>query len=265
MKAIFHIVAVLVLLAALFFGYNLKTKYEEQLAATAEKIQQIKVVSKNIDDKTATKKITQATRDASFAKKEETKGQLELEKSKFGELNRSLAKVETRAEEAQAELDNVNELIATAQKDLPGVTLAELPGEIKRLNDQKNTMERQLEELELLADKLNQAVAKTKTDINREQGILGESKKRVADNDFEASIKTVNNQWGFVVVGAGENAGLTGASKLLVQRDGRLIGKLSISTLENSQAIAEVIPNSLAPGARILPGDRVILAETIAN
>lgn len=265
MKTLFHILAVLVLLAALFFGYQLKGKYETQLALTKDTRDRISVVSKDIDKKKTARDNAEEVRKTAFAKNAETSEGLKVEQSKLGELNRSLAQVEAREEEAQAGLDKVNQLLIATREKFPGMTIEGLPAEIKRLNDQENAMKRQLEELELLADKLDKKVAKTKTEIIREQGILTDSKKRVGQNDFEATVSTVNERWGFVTIGAGASSGLTGRTKLLVKRGGRLIGKLAISSLESNVAIAEVIPGSLAPGARVLPGDRVILAETVAN
>ncbi|MDB4355224.1 hypothetical protein N9Z55_04935, partial [Akkermansiaceae bacterium] len=84
-------------------------------------------------------------------------------------------------------------------------------------------------------------------------------------NTFQATIVAVDNDWNFVVIGAGEKSGLTGDSKLLIQRDGRLLGRLLISKLEPNTAVADVEPGSLRNGVALQAGDQVILESVSSN
>ncbi|MGE9268851.1 MAG: hypothetical protein ACQKBY_12215 [Verrucomicrobiales bacterium] len=266
MKTVLHIIAILVLLAAAFFGFQLKGKYETQLAETADLVGKNKVISKAIDDKKTKKGEADQARGSALEARNAANAELELATAKGADLKNDLARVESRIEEAQAELDNVNKLIAEMQKAAPGIGIDELPGEIERLKADKVAKQKRLDELDLLTTKLSTQLEKERSDISRERALLAESRERVRSSaNFQATVTAVNNDWGFVVVGAGANSGLTGNSKLLVQRGGRLIGKLSISKLENNQTIAEVVPDSLAVGARIQNGDRVILESPVAN
>jgi hypothetical protein len=52
---------------------------------------------------------------------------------------------------------------------------------------------------------------------------------------------------------------------LIVQRDGRRIGRVRPSSIEPTQTIGEIDFESLATGVRIQPGDRVILATPTSN
>jgi hypothetical protein len=52
---------------------------------------------------------------------------------------------------------------------------------------------------------------------------------------------------------------------MLVQRDGRMVARITPSAIEPTQTIAEIDFKSMAVGARIQPGDRVILAKPAAN
>ena len=83
---------------------------------------------------------------------------------------------------------------------------------------------------------------------------------KTSGNAKESVITAVEADWGFVVIGAGSNVGFTPQTKLLVKRDGVLIGRINPTSIEPSQTIAEIETSSLAPGASIQPGDRVILA-----
>ena len=50
-----------------------------------------------------------------------------------------------------------------------------------------------------------------------------------------------------------------------MKRDGRLIGKVNPSAIEQTQTIAEIDLKTLSPGVRIQPGDAVILAKPASN
>ena len=51
-------------------------------------------------------------------------------------------------------------------------------------------------------------------------------------------------------------------SEMLVLREGTLIGKIHISSVEPATAIGDIITSSLARGVQVQPGDTVIYAGT---
>ncbi len=69
----------------------------------------------------------------------------------------------------------------------------------------------------------------------------------------------MNNDWGFVIVNAGQSRGITEATKLLVTRGSQTVGKLSIVSIQGNRTVANILPDTLAEGMTIAPGDRVIL------
>ena len=89
--------------------------------------------------------------------------------------------------------------------------------------------------------------------------------KRIDRNAMEARVTAVNQDWGFLVIGAGSNSGFTPQTTLLVKRDGRLIGRVNPSAIEPTQTIAEIDLKSLAPGVRLQAGDRVIVSKPAGN
>jgi hypothetical protein len=92
-----------------------------------------------------------------------------------------------------------------------------------------------------------------------------ERSSRIGRNVMDAVVTAVNQDWGFLVIGAGSNSGFTPQTDLLVERDGRKIGRVRPSSIEATQTIAEIDLESLASGVRLQPGDRVILAQPVAN
>jgi hypothetical protein len=92
-----------------------------------------------------------------------------------------------------------------------------------------------------------------------------ERSSRIGRNSMVAVVTAVNQDWGFLVIGAGSNSGFTPQTGLLVERDGRKIGRVRPSAIEPTQTIAEIDFESLASGVRLQPGDRVILAQPVTN
>ncbi len=89
-----------------------------------------------------------------------------------------------------------------------------------------------------------------------------ERAKQIALNGLEATVIAVNRNFGFVMVNAGQNLGVKADSSLLVKRGTDRIARLQIREIEPNVLVADVIPDSIAQGARVLPGDKVIFENT---
>ena len=71
------------------------------------------------------------------------------------------------------------------------------------------------------------------------------------------NIGAIFDTYGFVTLPVGNNAGVVGGSSLEVVRDGEVIAKLLVKTVEASTAAAEIIPNSIAADTVLMVGDDV--------
>jgi hypothetical protein len=79
---------------------------------------------------------------------------------------------------------------------------------------------------------------------------------------LRGTILAINQAYNFVVLNLGTRHGVESNAQMLVLRDGALIGKIRISSVEPATAIGDIITGSLARGAQIQPGDNVIYAGT---
>jgi hypothetical protein len=79
---------------------------------------------------------------------------------------------------------------------------------------------------------------------------------------LRGTILAVNQAYNFVVLNLGARHGVESNAEMLVLRDGALVGKIRISSVEPATAIGDIITNSLARGAQMQPGDNVIYAGT---
>jgi len=134
----------------------------------------------------------------------------------------------------------------------------------QHLASMKQTKEERIEKI----DELDTLIAAAEKSIEENKAELARQVKReearllkINRSALEAVITGVQQDWGFLVIGAGSNQGFTPTSTLLVKRDGRLIGKVRPSSIEPNQTIAEIIFPSLAPGVQLQPGDIVIFDD----
>ena len=110
-----------------------------------------------------------------------------------------------------------------------------------------------------------QLLAKNNDELDRLVKRKVDRDARIGRNSMESVITAVNQDWGFLVIGAGSNSGFTPQTSLVVERDGRFIGRVRPSAIEATQTIAEIDFSSLANGVLLQPGDRVILATPTSN
>ena len=64
----------------------------------------------------------------------------------------------------------------------------------------------------------------------------------VMRDGLKGSVVAVDDEWDFVIVSVGEKDGARQSGKLMVSREGRLIGKVQITSLDESQSIANILP-----------------------
>jgi peptidoglycan hydrolase CwlO-like protein len=266
MKNILYILAVVAIGAGAVFGWQVKEKTAKQL----DDLGDLKVVtsnlSKSITVKEGEKTVSIDSNKEARSAKDEAVASLETAVGKMGELQKTLDEEASRLEEQQARISEIDKLIAEIKKSVgEDIELEDIPGIVSDLEEKKKSKDKQLSELELVRENLEKSVAKSQAEIARVTTKISESKARVRGNTFSATVTSVNNEWGFLVIAAGEKSGLAGNSKLLLVRDGRHLGNVLISSLEANQAIAEIVPDSMAVGVRPQPGDSVILADTAAN
>lgn len=269
MKFIFPILAIFVCLGAAYFSWTESEKFTDAQDKRVEAISTNKAVTakadvadKNIADENAllvqskdalalvTQSVSALGSDAVTLKNDLSKLDTELagQDAEFVELNKALEEVQAIFSDLgeEVDIDNLGAKIVEIEEDL----------KVKRTK---------VEELDTLIEGAKTSLASKEKDVERLVLRKESRNKRIARNAMEARITAVNQDWGFLVIGAGSNSGFTPQTTLLVMRDGRLIGKVKPSAIEPTQTIAEIDLKSLAPGVRIQSGDRVILAKPSGN
>jgi cell shape-determining protein MreC len=143
------------------------------------------------------------------------------------------------------------------------------------LQSQIDDLRRQLDAAEkektLLAQKLQdpqdrpaqvKEASKTETKKRRDTASLQRQSSSSHRAGVHGTVLAYNQAYNFVVLNLGARNGVEPNSEMLVLRDGTLIGKIRISSVEPATAIGDIMTNSLARGVQVQTGDSVIYAGT---
>ncbi len=220
-------------------------------------------------------------------------------KTQYTRLNSDLQEAEERSNNADVVLEaaRTDNQKVKAGLSLANDELTRKNGQLRDLTAKFDGMKSKLEELELLKKQMNgRNIADVKRELTDKEGQLQnlksqntqleneilaiqgdledreqqistleqkelERRQKVALNAMEAMVIAINRDYGFVIVNAGSDVGITPDSSLLVQRDVDRIGRLRIVSVEPSVTVADIIPGSVSPGAQIMVRDKVIFEQ----
>ena len=264
-KTIFYILSILVIGAAAFFAFDNKKKLEDEMATyelrhadNTRVAANIKKTQGNLDD---TSKALNNAKD----KNSELTATKDSEESKERNLRATIEKYQTEIDEAEAKLTEFAKAQKEIEDELGGVNVAydQIEPEIAKLEGERKEKQKKLDELLMLEEKLMKNVKTNRDEIARLVGRLDEIRSRMTLNSAQGIVTAVDPVWGFVIVNLGEkNSNVTSQSNLLVSRNGLLLGRLTVSSLEPNQTICDVDRKAMKPGQRIQRGDSVIIAKT---
>ena len=261
MKTIFFIITIVAIAAAAVFTTHSKAKFQEQQTMRINAIQQNKRVVNSADKamgelNSAKEALTRAK--GAVAELGEgssvllsTTRELETEKARVQSQLEAQAGTLAEAEKARQPLDDKLE-----QMGLQG---ADLNDKFTELQVARDSMTGQIEELETNIEGAEAAIAKNREEITRLADKQAARTNRFRTSSKESVITAVDQNWGFVVIGAGRSSGFEPKRRLIVKRDGRMIAEVTPSSVESSQTIAEIDFDTVAPGVRLQPGDRVLV------
>ncbi|MEM7010103.1 MAG: hypothetical protein AAF585_01365 [Verrucomicrobiota bacterium] len=172
-----------------------------------------------------------------------------------------LRKKQTDMERLMAEYDGKKaelEELALIKEKLKGRTPESVKAEYDGLVQTLSTRRGELDMLKTDIVKTSGEVEKNNERIADLQEEEEERRERVALNGMEAMVIAVNRDYGFVIINAGSEIGVTPDASLLVQRGVDRIGRLRIVQVDPKLTIADIIPGSVSPGAQIMVRDQVI-------
>jgi predicted RNase H-like nuclease (RuvC/YqgF family) len=271
MKFIFPILAILVCAGAAYFSLSQSEQFQAYQDARLLAISTNKTVTASADKADSDIVDEEALLETSKRNLEiATQSVLALQ-STGNALKNELAKLDNELGAQDAELAELKKTVEEVQKifaDLGlggNIDIDNLAEKIAEIEEDIKVKRAKMEELDTLIAGAEASLETKQQEVARLVERKDARNARIGRNSLEARVTAVDNDWGFVVIGAGSNSGFAPQTTLLVKRDGRLIGKVNPSAIEPTQTIGEIEYKTLSLGVRIQPGDSVMLAKPAAN
>ena len=196
----------------------------------------------------------------------------------LAQAEKDKAELQSKLDASQQELAALREHAAASNEPAAGSSTASAENaQAADLQSQLDDLRRQLDGAEkekaLLAEKLQEAqeraaqpkeAAKTESRKRRDRDAATTQRESVSSHraGVHGTVLAYNQAYNFVVLNLGARNGVEPNSEMLVLRDGTLIGKIRISSVEPTTAIGDIITSSLARGVEVQSGDSVIYAGT---
>jgi hypothetical protein len=196
-----------------------------------------------------------------------------LANARFGETQPKVASTEGEPIQAQKERSNLQSKLRENETEIAQrLERSEEPGGQLIVSadpsiTSRAALQTKLEEVmkQLDAAERENALLLDKIRASREQSTQSETEKKNrlpgrGNPGIRGTVLAVNQAYNFVVLSLGGRQGVELDSEMLVLRDGSLVGKIRISSVEPATAIGDIITGSLAHGVQVQPGDIVIYA-----
>jgi flagellar biosynthesis chaperone FliJ len=197
----------------------------------------------DLDKATAKLKQTEETLDSVTTERDSAVAEAAKQTQKAAELATALEKTTQERDEARADL---------AAFKASGFTADQLAGLSKQMKQLQDTIEVVNEEKKILQRKLTRA--ETELDRYIVKDFHGPSLRA----DLKGKVLVADPKWDFVVLNVGENQGVLEWGELLVSRNGKLVAKVRVRTVEKDRSIANVMPGWAL--GDVMEGDEVIPA-----
>jgi hypothetical protein len=208
----------------------------------------------------------QAQRDLASTKKtlKETQETLDTTKTELADSEKKLQKVSNDLVAANGKIDDLNtkltktsQQLDQAQGNLEAYTITGLkPAEIVALN---KTLKQTQQALAVANDEklvMTHTIARLNNQIDE---IVGVNHIVTLPAGLKGEVMAVDPKWEFVVLNVGENQGVLPNGELLVSRDGKLVAKVIIRSVQRDRSIANLVPGWKL--GDVYEGDQVIPAH----
>jgi hypothetical protein len=257
-KNVIGLSVLFLLLAAIFGALN-----NHKVKALRANLASVEASRLTIEDQRVTHQPNAKTKETTATREDDRITEAESRAARAEEdlvqLQKEKADLQSHLDTNQAEIASLQKRADDAEKaaktpETPataGPSLAQLQAQ---LDDARRQLDGAEKEKAFLSDKLQSAQERT---VPPQE----ERKRRetsVRRTGLRGTVLAVNQAYNFVVLNLGARQGVEPNSEMLVLREGTLIGKIRISSVEPATAIGDIISSSLARGVQVQSGDIVI-------
>ena len=253
-KALLLLSVVLMLVTA-GLGFATKGKISAMQGNLSEARQRLTSADAAASSAKAAQKRAEDDLTAAKATVEEREAALAAQKTEVQTLTTSLADAKTAADASAKQVSDLEAKIAsmgTGQEIDPNTT------GINPLQAELDRTRAELAEARQVQETLNARATEAESKIANAERQVQEYKSGYVQSGLSGRVLAYNAGWNFVVLNIGDRQGLKANTPMIVVRNGQQIARVRVTSVEPTQAIADVLPNSLARGATVQPGDTVV-------
>lgn len=252
MPLLFGILTALVLAISTWIGYKNQTEYKKQIVFRQTEERNFEREVKILEKRTAEWEATIAAKEELMASNEEISAEIAELESKIAAVKNEVAQKEAKKRRLEAEVAE-----ATAIMDKVGGVRALVP-KIKGLRSDIARLTSDIEAGNAKLSNLKQTKIDTDASIVVNEQRVELETTGVSQPMLATTIKTVYSTWGFVTLNGGDIQGVVPGSILDVVRDGEVVAKLKVTTVEPNRAAADVLRDSIGADVFLRPGDKVV-------
>ncbi len=207
----------------------------------------IPALAKQRDDENTAKKLVQTELATTKTSLKKTQGELATTQQELTDTKGERDKAVARAEAQSKRADELSDKLATAvaardaaQNELASYKATDLtPEQVSKLN--KNLKDANIQIGAINGEKalLQRELLKTKAELAKFISPDPTIKLRA---DLRGKIVVVDPKWDFVVLNIGDDQGVVVEGEMLVSREGKLVAKVIIRSVQKDRSVANIVP-----------------------
>lgn len=255
MATLFGTLAAVVLALSLWIGFRNQTEYKAQIEDRQKAERNVQTSQEELESRKATLNSTIKAKEDKLAEKEATEKQLAEAEAKLKALTDELASAQDEKKSKADELASQQEIM----KELPDPDV--LKPQIDTSKKQIAQLKSDIEDEKAKIESLEAQKAATTASIERMQSVNSNIASGNSQPDLSTTIRSVYRTWGFVTLNGGDAQGVVPGSTLDVVRNGEVIAKLRVTTVEPSKAAADIVIDEDATPVSLRSGDRVVAEQ----
>ncbi len=255
MAKILLIISALVIAATAYLGFATKQKVEGIVTELSDKKKSLGIAQ---TDLTKTKGTLKKTEEELVGAKADIEVKEKDIAGKKGEIDSLGAKLTEASTALAAKIAEIEALTKRGDGTEPAIDLVQLKKDFDETKAAKADLEVKVAELTQIRDTMSKKVSEEVARTAAEKQKVEEYKRDFTKPGVTGTILAHNAGWNFVVINIGDRQSVKIGKVFVVTRDGQMVGKVRVTSVEPSTSIADVIPSTVPKGDSVQPGDRVI-------
>ncbi|MGO8699444.1 MAG: hypothetical protein ACLQVY_17195 [Limisphaerales bacterium] len=246
-----RICLIIAIIAGLAAGALSYTKVQEIIVTTraARDDWSSKYKTENKTRLSAESKLKKTTADLETSKKDlaRTKTALDNSVAQAEELNKRNTDLSSELDKTRADRDTAQQKLE--QWDLVGLEPGQVKGLIADLEKTKKARDAVIAENKIIMSSRNELQS-------RWDKFFGSTGPVILPAGLHGKILAVDPKYDFVVLDIGDEQGAKERGEMLINRGGRLIGKVKISSVQKDRCVANILPDW--KNGDVMEGDEVL-------